>query len=43
MKNAEESDGTGTGQTEDKINILLFQKRLWEDSNCMGNLEFPYP
>jgi hypothetical protein len=28
MKNAEESDGAGTGQTEDITNILLLQKRL---------------
>ncbi len=34
------SDGTGTGQTEDIIYNLLFQKRLREDSNQMCNQKF---
>ncbi len=34
------SDGTGTGQTEDIIYNLLFQKGLREDSNQMCNQKF---
>jgi hypothetical protein len=43
MKNAEESVGTGTGQTEDITNVLIFQKRICEESNGLCNLKFPYP